>query len=315
MVYFKFLNEFFNILEKVILNNNGIIYDTYVCDRILASHYTKIYYNKNLPLNRFYDINYDNSTIHRFIKSNIIKFSFKDSLDHINFYSFISNNTKIINNLNIKLEITISSDEPPFKNNNYICYGLLLTNDYENDNEFKYYYSNNTGTPYDNNSLNITSKIITDVINKRTQYIRGFYSNYEIFTDIYKMINNGWIITNLPYIVNINVNVNDNENDNRNGNDNVNDNDNENDNGNDNENDNGNDNNDSCPICLEKFKTTNKEIITLYENIHRYNSNNYRIHHKCLFKYLNMQKNKTYFKCPYRYKIDFNICKYLITYQ
>jgi hypothetical protein len=287
MVYFKFLNEFFNILEKVILNNNGIIYDTYVCDRILASHYTKIYYNKNLPLNRFYDINYDNSTIHRFIKSNIIKFSFKDSLDHINFYSFISNNTKIINNLNIKLEITISSDEPPFKNNNYICYGLLLTNDYENDNEFKYYYSNNTGTPYDNNSLNITSKIITDVINKRTQYIRGFYSNYEIFTDIYKMINNGWIITNLPYIVNIDVNVNGNE----------------------------NDNNDSCPICLEKFKTTNKEIITLYENIHRYNSNNYRIHHKCLFKYLNMQKNKTYFKCPYRYKIDFNICKYLITYQ
>jgi hypothetical protein len=229
MVYFKFLNEFFNILEKVILNNNGIIYDTYVCDRILASHYTKIYYNKNLPLNRFYDINYDNSTIHRFIKSNIIKFSFKDSLDHINFYSFISNNTKIINNLNIKLEITISSDEPPFKNNNYICYGLLLTNDYENDNEFKYYYSNNTGTPYDNNSLNITSKIITDVINKRTQYIRGFYSNYEIFTDIYKMINNGWIITNLPYIVNVNVNVNvngnDNGNDNRNGNDNGNDND------------------------------------------------------------------------------------------
>jgi hypothetical protein len=293
MVYFKFLNEFFNILEKVILNNNGIIYDTYVCDRILASHYTKIYYNKNLPLNRFYDINYDNSTIHRFIKSNIIKFSFKDSLDHINFYSFISNNTKIINNLNIKLEITISSDEPPFKNNNYICYGLLLTNDYENDNEFKYYYSNNTGTPYDNNSLNITSKIITDVINKRTQYIRGFYSNYEIFTDIYKMINNGWIITNLPYIVNVNIN------DNRNGY----------------ENDNENDNNDSCPICLEKFKTTNKEIITLYENIHRYNSNNYRIHHKCLFKYLNMQKNKTYFKCPYRYKIDFNICKYLITYQ
>jgi hypothetical protein len=284
MVYFKQLNEFFKILEKEIIDNNGIIYDTYVCDRILASHYTEIYYKKKLPLNRFYDINYDNSTIHRFIKSNIIKFSFKDSIDHINLYSFITNNAKIINNLNIKFEITISTDEPPFKNNNYICYGLLLTNDYDND--FKYYYSNNTGTLYDNNSLDITNKIISDVINKRTQYIRGFYSNYEIFTDIYKMINNGWIITNLPYIVNMNVNINMNDN-----------------------------NNDSCPICLEKFKNTNKEIITLYENIHRYNSNNYRIHHKCLFKYLNMQKNKTYFKCPYRYKIDFNICKYLITYQ
>ena len=233
-----------------------------------------------MPLSRFYDINYDNSTINRFIKSNIIKFSFKQSIDHINFYSFITSNITIIHNLNIKFEITISSDEPPFKHNNYICFGLLLTNDYENDNDFKYYYSNNTGTPYDNNS-NITDKIINDVINKRTQYIRGFYTNYEIFSDIYRMINNGWEITNLPYVIN---NINNNE-------------------------------NDSCPICLEKFKNTNKEIITLYENIYRYNSNNYRIHHKCLFKYLNIQKNKTYFKCPYRYKIDFNICKYLITYQ
>ena len=281
MVYFKELNEFYEILEKTIIDNNGIIYDTYVCDRLLASYYKKIYIDKKLPLSRFYDINYDNSTINRFIKSNIIKFSFKQSIDHINFYSFITSNITIIHNLNIKFEITISTDEPPFKHNNYICYGLLLTNDYENDNDFKYYYSNNTGTPYDNNS-NITDKIINDVINKRTQYIRGFYTNYEIFSDIYRMINNGWEITNLPYVIN---NIN------------------------------NNNENDSCPICLEKFKNTNKEIITLYENIHRYNSNNYRIHHKCLFKYLNIQKNKTYFKCPYRYKIDFNICKYLITYQ
>ena len=286
MVYFEELNNFFKLLEKEIIDNNGIIYDTYVCDRILSTYNSKIYINKKLPLTRFYDITYDLATIDRFIKSNIIKFAFKQSIDHINFYSFITSNAAIINHLDIKLEITISSDEPPFKNNNYICYGLLLTYDYENDNIFKYYYSNNTGTPYDNNASTITNKIIIDVINKRTQFIRGFYTNYEIFTDIYKMINNGWIITNLPYIVNINSNGNVND-----------------------------DNNECCPICLEKFRITNKEIITLYENIHRYNSNNYKIHHKCLFKYLKMQKNKTYFKCPYRYKIDFNICKYLITYQ
>jgi hypothetical protein len=286
MTYYKELNEFFIILEKEIIDNNGIIYDTYVCDRILATYYKKLYINKKLPINRFYDVHFDNSTYDRFIKSNIIKFAFKNSIDHINFYSFIIANSTIINDLNIKFEITISTDEPPFKNNNYICYGLLLTsNDEDNDDYFKYYYSNNTGTPYDNNK-SITNKIIIDVINKHTQYIRGFYSNYEIFTDIYKMINNGWKITNLPYIININGISNGN-----------------------------NDGNDSCPICLEKFKITNKEIITLYETIHRLNSNNYRIHHKCLFKYLNMQKNKTYFKCPYRYKIDFNICKYLITYQ
>jgi hypothetical protein len=288
MLYYEELNNFFQLLEMKIINNNGIIYDTYVCDRLLATFNKKKYYNKKLPIERFYDNNYDYLTIDRFIKSNNIKLSFKKGIDYINFYIFITDNINTINKLNINLTITISNDEPPFKHNNYICYGLLLSNDGINNSKFKYYYSNNTGTPYDNNvnDNDITNKIIMDVLNKKTQYIRGFYSNYEIFTDIYKMFNNGWKIINVPYIINDNVNDNDN--------DNV---------------------NDSCPICLEKFKNSTKEIITLYENIHRYNSNNYRIHHKCLFKYLNMQKNKTYFKCPYRYKIDFNICKYLITYQ
>ncbi len=279
------LNNFFKILEKKIIDNNGIIYDTYVCDRILATYYSNKYYRKKLPVNRFYDITFDYSTIDRFIKSNNIKIAFNHGIDHINFYSFITDNINIINNLNIKLDITISNDKPPFKNNNYICYGLLLSNDKEHENEFKYYYSDNTGTPLDNNANNITNKIIIDIINKRTQYIRGFYSNYDIFTDIYKMINKGWKITNMPYIIN-DIKENKKE------------------------------LNDCCPICLEKFNMSNKEIVSLYENIHRYyNSNNYRIHHHCLFKYLNMQKNNNYFKCPYRYKIDFNICKYLITYQ
>ncbi len=80
------------------------------------------------------------------------------------------------------------------------------------------------------------------------------------------MINKGWKITNMPYIIN-DIKENKKE------------------------------LNDCCPICLEKFNISNKEIVSLYENIHRYyNSNNYRIHHHCLFKYLNMQKNKNYFK-------------------
>lgn len=282
MLYFEELNNFFQLIETVIINNNGIIYDTYVCDRLLATFNKKKYYKNKLPIERFYDITFDSLTIDRFIKSKNIKIAFKNGIDYINFHTFINNNINIINHLNINLEITISSDEPPYKYNNYICYGLLLSNDGIDNSKFKYYYSNNTGTPYDNNSNTITSKIIMDVLNKKTQYIRGFYTNYEIFTDIYRMINKGWIITNLPYIINDNNDIN---------------------------------TNDSCPICLEKLNNSRKENITLYENIHRFNSNNYRIHHCCLFKYLNMQKNKTYFKCPYRYKIDFNICKYLITYQ
>lgn len=280
MLYYKELNDFLDKIELEILNNNGIIYDNYVCNRLLATYYKQLYYNKQLPIERFYDISFNINTIDRFIKSNIIKIAFKYNDDYINFYKFISNHSNIIDELKIIVEITISKDEPPYKNNHYICQGLLLSSI---NNQITYSYSNNTGTPFDtiSNLDVIAKKTIKEVINKTTQYIRGFYSNYEIFTDIYRMINNGWKITNLPYsIIQYNHQLNE-----------------------------------SCPICLELFNQSNKEIANLYENIFRNSTPNYKIHHNCLIKYLKKQKNNTYFKCPYRYKIDFNICKYLITFQ
>lgn len=280
MLYYKELNIFLDKIEEEILYNNGIIYDNYVCNRLLATYNKQLYISNKLPDELFYDLSYDLKTIDRFIKSNIIKIAFKNNEDYINFYKFISDNSNIINELKISLEITISNDEPPYKNNNYTCQGLLLL--LIND-TITYTYSKNTGTPYDivqNNDL-LSTKIIKEIINKTTQYIRGFYSNYEIFTDIYKMINNGWKITNLPYtLIQNNYFING-----------------------------------SCPICLELFNQSNKDIVNLYENIYRQPSPNYKIHHQCLIKYLKKQKNCIYFKCPYRYKIDFNICKYLIIFQ
>ena len=279
MLYYDELNSFLYLLEQEIINNNGIIYDKYVCDRLLATFYKKAFLNKKLSLNRFYDISYDIETIDRFIKNPIIKIAFKHGLDHINFYKFITDNINNINKLKITFEITISNDEPPFKHNNYICHGLLLAKD--ENNKLKYYYSKNTGTPYDNmDNYLITKKIIIDIKNKTTQFIRGFNTNHEIFIDIYKMIGNGWKINNLPYIITTNIKPHD-----------------------------------CCPICLDKFSNTKKEVINLFENIHRLHSNNYHIHHLCLVKFLATQKNSLYFKCPYRYKIDFNICKYLIDYN
>ena len=172
--------------------------------------------------------------------------------------------------------ITLSNDdEPPFKNNNYICYGLLLD-------KKGVYYSNNTGTPYDYIiDDNLNKKIIDDVINKTTQYIRGFHKNNEIFNDIYMMINNGWNITNLPYeIIRNQIHT------------------------------------EFCPICLEQFLTKDIEIVKLYENIfYKNKSNSYKIHHKCLIDFFKTQEQKIFFKCPYRYVIDFNVCKYLIDYN
>jgi hypothetical protein len=286
MIYYDELNNFLFLLEKAIINNNGIIYDKYVCDKLLATFFKKAFINKKLSLNRFYDITYDKETIDRFIKNQVIKIAFKHGTDHIRFYTFITNNINIIDKLKIEFEITISNDEPPFKHNNYICYGLLLSKDeneitIDGNKKIKYYYSKNTGTPYDNmdNSI-ITKKIITDIKNKTTQYIRGFHNNHEIFIDIYKMIGNGWQINNLPYIITTTIKPHD-----------------------------------CCPICLDKFSNTKKEVANLFENIHRLHSNNYHIHHLCLVKFLATQKNALYFKCPYRYKIDFNICKYLIDYN
>jgi hypothetical protein len=59
-----------------------------------------------------------------------------------------------------------------------------------------------------------------------------------------------------------------------------------------------------------------KDILKLYENIfYKDKSNNYKIHHDCLIKFFKTQQTKIFFKCPYRYVIDFNSCKYLIDYK
>jgi hypothetical protein len=305
MLYYKILNEFLQILEKEIISNNGIIYDKFACASLLASYNKMQYLRKKLPIDQFYDISFDKLTIDRINTSTNIKIAFKQCLDHISFYTFINNNSNIINELKISFDITISNDEPPFKTNNYICYGLLLA---KNElNETKYYYSRNTGTPYDYID-NIEIKIISDITNKTTQFIRGFHSNYEIYTNIYHMIDNGWKITNLPYkLSSYSINNNHNNDNNDNNYDNNND--------NNNDNDDNNNDDDNCPICLNRLKENNREIVTLYEDIFAITSNKYKIHHKCLLKFFNTQKSVIYFRCPYRYKIDYNICKYLIDYN
>jgi len=247
MIYYKELNNFYELLETEALNNNAIIYGTYPCEKLLAIYNRSLYYiDNNLSSDKFYDIEYDTKTIDRFVKSSNIKIAFKHGIDHINFYSFITNNINIINNLK--------------------------------DNISMFYYSKNTGTSYDL-LTNPTKSILKDIIKKKTNYIRGFNENYKIFDDIYKMIDNGWKIENLPYSVYF-----------------------YNDNGNENENENEND---KCPICLDKLNNTEIACIYEYRNV---SSNNYKLHHSCLVKFLTTQKNKEYFICPYRYKIDFRQC-------
>ena len=228
MDYYKKLNVFYELLEDAIFITNGIIYDEYVCNKILSNHYKILFHNKNLSNEKFYDIQFDIETNERIIKLTKIKIAFQNNNDYIIFINFINKNLNLIEELNISIEITISTNEPPYKSNNYTCYGLLL------DSKDNYYYSKNTGTPYDNIN-NVETKIIEEIINKETQYLRGFYSNYEILLDINRMIDKEWKITNLPY----NYSKNDKYNEN-------------------------------CPNCLNNFNLdNNKEVINIFNyNIH-----------------------------------------------
>jgi len=239
MNFYKKLNIFYQLLEDIIFINNGIIYDEYVCNKILANYNKELYLKKNLPNENYYDINYDEETNERIIKSTLIKISFKHHNNYIKFYQFINDNSNLIDELNISIEITISKDEPPYKSNNYTCYGLLL------DSKDNYYYSKNTGTPYDNiDSDLIKEKIIKQIINKETQYLRGFFTNYDILVDINRMLDNNWIITNMPYNYFKNHSYNDN-----------------------------------CPICLNYLN--NKDTINIFNyNIHQKCLNDYLLTQK-----------------------------------
>lgn len=245
MDYYKKLNIFYELLEDAIFITSGIIYDEYVCNRILSNHNKILFHNKNLSIDDFYDIDYDIETSDRFIKSTKIKIAYINNNDYIKFLKFFNKNLYLIEELNICIEITISKDEPPYKSNNYTCYGLLL------DSKNNYYYSKNTGTPYDNID-NVEKKLIKEIINKETQYLRGFYSNYEILLDITRMIDDGWKITNLPYNYSKNNKYNEN-----------------------------------CPICLNNLNNNNKEVINIFNyNIHFKCLNNYLLTQKnaILFK-------------------------------
>jgi len=271
--YYEKLNKFYELFEDVIYKNNGLIYDEYVCNRILSDHKKNLYKLKKLSMENFYDINYDIETIDRIIISNKINIAFKNNNDHLSFSLFYNDHSNLIDELNLCVEITISKNEPPYKSNNYTCYGLV------SNRRYNYYYSNNTGTPYDNlNNNDVKKKIIKEVINKQTQYLRGFYSNYDIFLDINRMIGDGWTITNLPYCYSKDTNYND-----------------------------------ECPICFN-YLNENDDVDN-NDSDKTINIFNYNIHMNCLNNYLLSQKDALIFKCPYRNLIDFNCCKYLIKFK
>ena len=290
-----------NNIEDIALKHNGIIYGEYVRAKILHNYNTTKFYEINDNIEKYWDYEYSPNTIDRFMKIKEMCINFDNFGDYINFtikikkiindISFVSFEKTHINEFpKIVLNITFMLKEPLHDKVIFLCDGFIIK---LVNNKKIFTYSANTGTPYDyiegKTREIIESNIIKDIYKKKTVCISNYYSNEVLYQKIVEIINNGWKVVNLPYtIISSNENVSE------------------------------------IPE-LEKFKTTNccvclKELFTknknieisiLYEDVFKPSSVFYPIHHKCLLNYFEFQKNKDSFVCPYRYNVDYTICRSL----
>jgi hypothetical protein len=227
--------------------------------------------------------------------SNLRSFSYNLnlSLNHTKVYIEIKlGRTISFGGVRISLEIDIisnvnqqtSSLEPPFYNVDFLSNVFVME---KTNGIINIRLSNCTGTILDSmtfikKSMN-SAKILDDIINYRTQFVRNFIQNldseYINCFRIIKMIDRNfpWEITNVPFSP-ITIDEKDEKDDNR------------------------------CCICLEKVNNKKPLIsITKSKNI---------LHKCCFISYLKVEINKKYrnenglieIRCPFRNPFDFKNC-------
>ena len=298
-----------DMIEKIALENNAILWGDYVIAKILYRHFSDIYYSLDLPVEKYSDKSFHPETIDRIFSCNKISILFRK---FTNFYKFNkkcreNNNNIVVSKYeypeitinipdypDITINIILSSDEnilPPFGKMLFLCDGFIMHNV---ANTTIIEYSRNSGTMIDNLDIKkfkiIEKNIMNDIYKKIT-----VISNIDngTLSDIYQLINKGWTISNLPYSVSsINYDItntpliNYKEN--------------------------------CCLICLNKlFNDDNKaieDIAIIYRNIIDPTSIYYPLHHKCFIKYI-LHKDTKKFRCPYKYLIDFDNSKILFNYE
>lgn len=186
--------------------------------------------------------------------------------------------------------------EPPFYNVDFLSNIFIMD---KNNNHINIRLSNCTGTPLDtmtfSNKNKFSSKVLDDIINFRTQFIRNIPYSYNCeYINCYriiKMIDRGddysWNINNLPFS---NFNIKDIDNDDY-----------------------------RCCICLEDIdkKNINQKLISI--NI---NSKNI-LHKKCFICYLKEEQRKKHkndndvieIRCPFRNPFNFKDCYKLVNFS
>lgn len=278
-------------------------YDIETNARLIIPNDIDIYFKNNYNINEFIE------SIQHYIKSFngkiIIQEYNSPNLKNLSYNLNLSlNHTKIFieirlgrtitfSGIRLNLEIDVISNveqpktilEPPFYNIDFLSNVFIME---KNNGIIKIRLSNCTGTILDNmnffkKSINST-KILDDIINFRTQFIRNIKNNldseYINCFRIIKMIDReySWNITNIPFSP---ITIDDDNDDNK------------------------------CCICLEKY---NKKLPLISINT---NSKTKNILHRCCFiSYLKSEQQKRYrnqdniieIRCPFRNAFNFKDC-------
>lgn len=301
----EILYNFIIKIESIALDTQGILWGSYVTLKCLHSYYSDIYYNEDLPIEKYWDITFHPETKDRILQCNKISIAFPKLQNYAKFWKKCENNniTIIYNNdykmiikeyPELQIYIIIMSEGgllPPFKELLFLCDGFIMLKE---NNKIKINYSRYTGTPYDYLSDKkfkiVEENIFKDLYRKQTLICNVNECNIDT---IYKIINNGWKISNLPYsVISERYDISECE-------------------------ELLKFTNNHCFICLDKLFSNNittGELAIIYKNIHRPETVFYPIHHKCLIQYIK-HKNTKKLRCPYRYIINFDDCNILLNYD
>jgi len=290
-----------NIIE-IALNNNGIIWGSYIQNMLLNKHYSNIFYDLNLSFDNFWDVNYNIETLDRISIDDVINIHFNNLKDFQEMLNIMQKNKikyfthkhsrdiRIFDIIDIRIDIN-KTELPPYKTPLFLSHCLIMYKNLDT-NEKNIELSNNTGLNYDyipyKDRHIIKDNIIKDIYNKKTIYL---LIEIEL---IFEYIKNGWNIFNMPYtIIKKGNNIKKFE-------------------------------KITCLFCLEELFNDKEEIIDdlaiIYESyIDNPDKNYYPIHNKCIMEYILFKLDRdftlTSFKCPYRFTIDFDNNKYLLNYD
>jgi hypothetical protein len=306
MILDERLYKVLSMIEKFALESNGIIWGSYVTAKISHRYFSELYYNLDLPIDKYWDHSFHPETIERTFRCEEISICFPKitSFDKFNYKCLDNNITirifdkddeilmEIEEYPEIVINIILRTEDvlPPFGSLLFLCDGFIMHN---KNNTTIIEYSRNTGTmidKIDTKKFKIAeNNIINDIYKKKT-IISDI--NEGTIAEIYKFINDGWTISNLPYSVfSKSYDITDTELDKFNEN--------------------------CCVICLDKLFKDNKtikEIAVVYSDISHPNATYYPIHHSCFIEYI-LYKNSKKFYCPFKYLINFDNCNITFNYQ